>query len=330
MSNILITGGAGFIGYHLSLYHIKKKDKVYILDNLSKASDKEFHELTLNKNIHFIKCDLTKSQKSIKNKLPKKIDTVYHLAAINGTDLFYKIPYELCSSNILITINLLNILSEIKISRLLYSSSSEIYANSEKLGLVKYPTNEKVISAYSFPLNPRLSYGISKFTGEFLISAFCIKHKIKHSIVRYHNIFGERMGFRHVIPELILKLNKNQSTLKIYGGQETRSFCYIDDAIKATFLVALKSTLSGSLVHIGNSNNEIKIKDLAKKIIKIMKTNTKIVDIGKKSLSVNRRKPSTTKLFKLTGFKSKVDLNSALEKTIYWYQKKIIEKSKEI
>jgi len=330
LSNILITGGAGFIGYHLSSFHVKRNDKVYILDNLSRTNDKNFNNLKKNKNVFFYKCDLTIKQKSLKRKLPKKIDIIYHLAAINGTHLFYDIPYELCRSNLLITINFLDLISNIKISKFLYSSSSEIYANSEKLGLVKYPTDEKVISAYSFPLNPRLSYGISKFTGEFLINSYCKKFKISHSIVRYHNIFGERMGYRHVIPELIYKINKNNQLLKLYGSKETRSFCYIDDAVKATYLVVKKSSKKGNLIHIGNNKNEILIKDLAKKIIKIMNLKTKITSIGKKSLSVNRRKPSTNKLFKLTGFKSSISLQEGLEKTILWYQKDLIGKSKKI
>ncbi len=326
MSNILITGGAGFIGYHLSLFHIKKGDNVYILDNLSKTNDKEFSLLKKNKNVHFFKCDLTVNQDKLKSKLPKKIDIIYHLAAINGTRLFYEIPYELCKSNLLITINFLNLISDIKISNFLYSSSSEIYANSEKLGLVKYPTNEKVVSAYSFPLDPRLSYGISKFTGEFLSIFFCKKYKINHSIVRYHNIFGERMGYRHVIPELIYKLSKNKRNLKLYGSKETRSFCYIDDAIKATYLVAKKSSKKGNLINIGNSSNEISIRNLANKIIEYMGLKTKIKQSGKRSLSVNKRKPSTAKLFNLTGFRSSVSLDIGLKKTINWYQKDLFDK----
>ena len=210
MKDILISGGTGFIGLELAKYHHKIGDRVYLIDNLFKDNARFDEELELflqNKNVFFLNWDLTKKIK--KHVIPKTLDCAYHLAAINGTDLFYKIPYELCRNSILITINLYDFLSKVKVKKLVYASSSEVYAGGEGLNLITIPTDENVPVVFPQPTDKRFSYGISKFVGEFLSFNFSDLFSVPTSVIRFHNIYGPRMGMSHVIPELLKRCKES-------------------------------------------------------------------------------------------------------------------------
>ena len=142
MKKILITGGFGFIGFYLVKKHLKLGHKVIVFDSFFKNKgkiDEEFQKYLANKNLKLIKIDLTKKIKI--RSLFKKLDIVYHLAAINGTELFYEIPYKVATDNLLITINLLKLFEKIKVSKIIYSSTSEVYSDGYKVKTVKIPTD---------------------------------------------------------------------------------------------------------------------------------------------------------------------------------------------
>lgn len=320
MRNVLITGAAGFIGFHLANFHQKKGDKVFIFDNFfkSKSYDYEFNNLIKKKNVNFFKVDLTK--KIILKKLKtKKFDIIYHLAAINGTSLFYKIPYEVFTSNIKIIMNLLDWLKDKEVKKLIYSSSSEVYSQSYPLKLIKIPTDENAVIAFKYPIHDRMSYGLSKFFGEFLINSFVKNNNIKGCTVRFHNIYGPRMGNKHVMPELIQRIQKSKKELKIFGGNQTRAFCYIDDAIKYLYLLGNSKNFEFGIYHIGNSKEEIKIFKLVNLVLKLMNKKLKITDKGEPPESVNRRCPIIKRIIKKTKYKPQFNLKKGLKKTIEWY-----------
>jgi len=320
MKNILITGGTGFIGFQLAKHHHENGDRVYLIDNLFKNNsqfDREFELFLLNENVFFFKCDLTEKIKN--HRIPNIIDCVYHLAAINGTDLFYKIPYDLCRNNILITINLLDFLKKIKVGKLVYASTSEVYAGGEDLNLIQIPTAENVPVVFPQPTDKRFSYATSKFLGEFLSFNFGDLLSIPTSVVRFHNIYGPRMGNRHVIPNFIEKALSNSKDFILNGADNTRAFCYIDDAINAISLVAQSTNTDKKILHVGNENEEISIIELAKVICQIMGKEFSFSNNGAPKMSVNRRCPSTSELLKLTGFAAKVPLYDGLKNTIDWY-----------
>lgn len=317
---VLITGGAGFIGYHLARYHEERGDSVYILDNFFKTSgklDKELDDLAGRPNVHMIRVDLTRTINDI--NVPISLDIVYHLAAINGTQLFYEIPYEVARNNLLMTLNLLDWLEDRKVRRLIYTSSSEVYAGGEELGLLRIPTDENASVVFVQPTNPRFSYGTSKFMGEFLCFHCSKVYNMPVTVVRYHNIYGPRMGHRHVIPEFILRLKDGEKPFRIYGGSENRAFCYVDDAVQSTYLVATTSGCENEIIHIGNSAEEITIENLAGLLMDLFCGQFEIMECGHRSGSVSRRCPDTSKLQMLTGFKAKVDLKKGLSKTLDWY-----------
>ena len=272
-----------------------------------------------NKKVELIKLDLSK--KIDQSIFPKNIDILYHLAAINGTELFYKIPYEVATVNLSMTMNLLKYLEKNPVKKLIFSSTSEVYAGGYDMGLVQIPTTENTPVVFPQPTDVRFSYGTSKFMSEFLFLQFGEKYKIPITIIRFHNIYGPRMGIKHVVPELIMRLNDGESPLKVYGTNETRAFCYISDAIEAILTVALTEDINQEIIHIGNQNEEITIENLANNIIDLMNVNVNIEKSPGRSSSVLRRCPNTQKLFDKTGFKAKVGITEGLSKTIKWYLK---------
>lgn len=321
MKQVLITGGAGFIGYHLACYHIELGDRVLLFDNFFKSEgkrDPEFEALAAHENVEMFQVDLKKPITDV--NVTGTIDIVYHLAAINGTRLFYEIPYEVCRDNLLLTLNLLNWLEGQEVGRLLYSSSSEVYAGADKFGLLKIPTDESAPVIFPQPTDVRFSYGTSKFMGEFLSIYFGRKFNVPASVIRYHNIYGPRMGFKHVIPEFALRLKKGEDPFNIYGGNETRAFCYVDDAVKATHLVATSPECDSETVHIGNPT-ETTINDLATLMMDIFGEKHDLKECGGFSSSVSRRCPDTSKLKKLTGFEAGISLRDGVARTLDWYLK---------
>ncbi|MBI3011628.1 MAG: NAD-dependent epimerase/dehydratase family protein [Candidatus Omnitrophica bacterium] len=317
---VLITGGAGFIGYHLACYHARLGHTVIVLDNLWKADgrpDQEFERLLSQPNVQFIPHDLTTPWQAPKEV--DELDAVYHLAAINGTQLFYDIPYQVARTNLLVTINLLDALEGRRIGRVIYSSTSEVYAGAERYHLLKIPTDEAVPVVFPQPTPVRFSYGTSKFMGEVLCVHFGAKAEVPCAIIRYHNIYGPRMGTRHVIPEFIARVRQQENPFAVYGAHETRAFCYIDDAVEATYRVATTSACHGQIVHIGNATEETRIADLARLLMNLMGYQAELRERGSRNGSVLRRCPDTAKLKTLTGFQPTIDLREGLSRTVDWY-----------
>ena len=317
---VLITGGAGFIGYHLARFHAGRGDRVILLDNLFKTDgrmDEELHALLQAPGVDYRAVDLTQGPPPLGDLPP--LDLVYHLAAINGTQLFYDIPYQLARAQLLMTIHLLQALEGRKVGALVYASTSEVYAGCEAVGLLRIPTDEGIPVVFPQPTAVRFSYGTSKFMGEFLCAQFGRQFNVPTSIVRYHNIYGPRMGTRHVIPEFIARIRSGERPFAVYGGGETRAFCYVDDAVRATHAVATTPACRGEIVHIGNAREEISIGELARRLIRQAGESIEIAERGRRDGSVSRRCPDTSKLKRLTGYEAQVDLQDGLARTLEWY-----------
>ena len=321
---ILVTGGAGFIGFYLSKYLADQGHKVVICDNLFRGSvDKDFSELIKRDSVSFVQADLT--EKSELDKLERDFDIVYHLAAINGTKYFYEVPHEVLRVNILSLLNMLDWLVQSKCGRMVWTSSSEVYAGTAFLSKIPIPTPEEVPLAISDEFNPRFSYAGSKIVGELLCINYAKAHGLNIIIVRPHNIYGPRMGFEHVIPEFIEKAQKasmifpaGEAKLEIQGsGNETRAFCYIDDMVKALTLIAEKGR-SGEIYNVGNDGEEISIRELAEKVAHTLGLNVRITPSKLLAGSSARRCPDIGKLRGL-GFNPGVTLDVGLKKTVAFY-----------
>lgn len=321
MKSALITGGAGFVGYHLAS-KLSRNHVVTLCDNLyrNKRIDREFSKLISHSNVTFLNVDLTNHANWSKLR-GTHFDFVYHLAAVNGTKNFYESPHEVMRINLECMLNLLSWARTSKVGKVLYASTSEVYAGAANLGMLKFPTPEESPIAFSDIYNPRWSYAATKFVDELLLMHYARVLNLRWSIVRYHNIYGPRMGYDHVIPELHKKLLQNQHVLELDGADNRRCFCYIDDAIRATISVAESRKTDKKIINVGNDLEEIAISDLAALICQIMSVRPRLKPGRAPEGSTLRRVPSLKKLRTLTGYEPKVDLKTGLRQTIDWYNR---------
>ena len=328
MRRIIVTGGGGFIGYHLADYLSRQADtQVTIIDNHSRgAADDMFLELSARENVIALNADMT--QKNFYTKLSGRYDEIYHLAAINGTKNFYERPYEVLRVNLLSLINMLEWCTAENCGGFLFSSSSEAYAgtvNRFNDAAQFIPSAEDIPLTIGNVMNPRWSYGGSKLAGELLTINYCRTRGVPFRIIRYHNVYGERMGFDHVLPEFFKRVHDEANPFPIFGGQETRAFCAVEDAVRATEAVMLSDKCDGEIIHIGNSKQEIKIIDLLALVFDVANFHPAVEIKPAPSGSVARRCPDTRKLLSLTGFEAQITLEKALPKMYSWYEKKYCE-----
>lgn len=323
MKRVLITGGAGFIGYHLAKRLASHKGyKITIADNFFRGkNDKDFKELLAHPNITFIRADLT-DPKAWK-KLGKGYDHVYHLVGINGTKLFYEIPHEVLRIGLMTTLNALEwfrLQNKKRNAKILYTSSNEAYASGFDLGVIPIPTSETAPLIISDTYNPRWSYGGQKLIGELLFINYARAYKFRMAIVRPHNFYGPRAGYEHAIPQMFARIEAKEDPFTVYGANETRSFCYIDDAVEAIQRVMESEKTDNGTYHIG-SNIETSIQELAETLF--VASNWRPKDITEKKSpegSVKRRLADVSKIKKDTGWSAKTPLSEGARKTIEWYR----------
>jgi len=316
---VLITGGAGFIGYHLAKFLADKEDEVVVCDNFVRGKeDGDFLELLTKPNVSLVVCDLTKPEEL--EKLGNDYDYVYHLAAINHTELFYKIPAEILRVGVMTTMNILEwVKNKNKKTKIMFTSSNETYAGALKaFGQLPIPTPEAVPLVIEDTYNPRWSYAGTKLIGELLFINYAKQYGIRMSIVRPHNFYGPRAGVGHVIPDFIERALNKENPFNIYGGDDIRSFCYIDDAIHQMVAVMESEKTDNETVHLGNAE-EIRILDLAKKIFDAVHYHPEIIVQNSPIGSVKRRCPNLSKLYNLTGVKAEIGLEEGIKKTIEWH-----------
>ena len=323
MKRVIVTGGSGFIGYFLADHLANDPNtEVTVIDNHARGiPDAMFKALIERENVIFLNADMT--QKDFYRELSGRYDGIYHLAAINGTKNFYERPYDVLKANIVSLMNMLEWCTPENCGGFLFSSSSETYAGTLNRFLGEHPeyipTKEDIPLAIDNVMNPRWSYGGSKIIGEIIAANYCKVHGVAFKIIRYHNIYGPRMGFDHVLPEFFKRVYNREEPFKIYGGEETRAFCTVGDAVKATEAVMLSERCNGEIVHIGNSTQEIKIIDLLKKVLDIADYHPEIEICPAPEGCVMRRCPDTSKLFELTGFRATETLDDGLPGMYQWY-----------
>ncbi len=298
MKRILITGTSGFIGNHL-VKNLAKDPK-----NIIFAIDKKKYNFGKQKNIFQLKIDLKKQN----FKLPKNIHILIHLAAYNGTKFFYEKPLQVINDNIIPTLNLINYFKNRRLKLFVYAGSPESIVGATERFNYKIPTDEKCPFVVTDPYNKRWSYGNSKALGEQAV----ISSGIPFLILRYFNIFGPGQK-DHFVSDFLYRIKKKK--YKIYGSNNTRTFMYIDDAIRATKLLINNKKAINQIFNVGGKK-EIKIKYVAKTILKILKIKKNIKFYPSPQGSASRRCPDTKKLIKTIKFKYDFNLIEGLKKTL--------------
>lgn len=286
------------------------------MDNYSRGKkDPLYDELTSRNNVHHLTADL--SEKGSYDELPDEVDTIYHMAALNGTQNFYERPHQVLKSTTLPTFYLIEkYFPTERLDRFVYAGSSEAYASTVTEFDWPVPTSEDVPLSISDPSNERWSYGASKLHGEVLTIQAAREHEVPYSILRYHNAYGPRMGDNHVIPDFVDRMKDGKYVL--YGYKNTRSFIYIDDAVRATIGLAREPEAANETVNVGGGK-EIKILDLAEKIMELAGEEGDIELNPSPEGSVMRRAPSIDKLEALIDFQIEWPLEKGLSKTLDYY-----------
>lgn len=311
---ILVTGGTGFIGSALVKLLIQNSHQVRVLDNGSRGSMRRL--AGFENRFEMIRGDIRDAK--VVEKSCKGVNSVIHLAYINGTEFFYTKPELVLEVGVKGMINILDACINNKVPELFLASSSEVYQTPSQI-----PTPEDVPLIVPDPLNPRFSYGGGKIISELMVLNYGRKYFKRVIIFRPHNVYGPDMGWEHAIPQLILRIKKlaedNKKTIKlpIQGtGKETRAYIFIDDFVTGFEKVFLKGKHLG-IYNIGVSK-ETRAKELAIKVGEALSRELVVVPTKLTPGSTLRRCPDITKLKKL-GFKAKISLSEGLQKTAQWY-----------
>lgn len=322
MTRVLITGGAGFIGYHLARELVAEGYKVDLLDDLSRGVlDSEFINLTTDPKVTLLNRDLL--HRNAFEGLEGDYHYIYHFAAIIGVENVLKDPYAVISENALMLINLFDFVrQQLELRRFVFTSTSEVYAGTLKFFDLPIPTPESVPLAITELSQPRTSYMLSKIFGE----ALCQYSDIAWTIIRPHNVYGPRMGLAHVIPQLLDKAHHAKNgCLEVFSVEHRRTFCYIADAVAMIKRAAESEVCVGETLNVGTQAPEITIGQLADIIINVVKKPLKIVPQPAISGSPIRRCPDMTKTIALTEYIPRVSLETDVGLTYDWYKAHIFE-----
>ena len=325
MKKILITGGAGFIGFHLCKKFVSKGFKVDLVDNFKRGIiDFELKKILSHRNVTFIKSDLLKLDlKDWKNDY----EMIFHLAALIGVKHVNKSPKDVLKQNMSLLDNVIKISDkQKKLSKFIFFSTSEVYSGTLRYHGLKIPTPEKTnLSVDDLYLN-RTSYMLSKICGEYVCN---ISKDLPHVNVRPHNFFGPRMGFSHVIPELIGKMYKlKNSKLKIMSPNHKRSFCFIDDAIEMIYNLSLSKETLFNTYNIGSYEKSISILRLAKMISNLFDKKIILVKSKTEPGSPKNRQPDLKEFKNKVDFSPSYNLEEGLKITYDWYTRHILNNKK--
>lgn len=323
MSKVLITGGAGFIGFHLATALAADGHAVDLLDDFSRGvGDAELKALLDRPSIRCLTVDLRDHDKVV--ALDDDYHHIYHLAAIIGVAHVMSRPYAVLADNVAMLANVIELARRQKhLTRLLFTSTSEVMVGSLQHLDLPVPTPESAVVALPDLAHPRTSYMLSKLYGE----AMCLQSGLPVTIIRPHNFYGPRMGMSHVVPELLAKADALPvgGVLPVASVEHRRAFCYIDDAIMLMRALMDKPEGLGGVFNIGNQDQEISIGDLAQVLIDTVGKGLTIQAGEVHPGSPSRRCPDMTKTVAATGLVPTVSLQDGVARTYAWYKANIFD-----
>jgi UDP-glucuronate decarboxylase len=311
--NVLVTGGAGFLGSWICEVLVEQGAKVTCLDNLASGLESNISSMRDNDNFKFIEHDITQP---IFFDVP--IDVVMHLASRASPFEFEKYPIQILKANTLGIWVALGIAKEHG-ARFLYTSTSEIYGDANEI-----PTTEEYRGNVN-PIGPRSCYDEAKRCGESYVIAYKNQHGLDTRIARIFNTYGPRMRaegvYGRVIPRFVEQALGNNPITIFGNGTQTRSFCYVTDQVEGLLKLAFSEGAKGEVVNIGSAK-EITILSLAKLINELTNSSSKMEFHSLPKDDPQRRKPDISKAKKLLGWEPKVELEVGLMRTIERFKEK--------
>jgi UDP-glucose 4-epimerase len=313
---VLITGGAGFLGSHLTDAFLARGDEVTILDV---GSDLKVRHHLDNRRFHFIRDSIFSTE--ILESLVLKCDLVYHLAAVVGVEHYVGDPYEVLNVNINGTQALLRLAYKHN-RKVVFSSTSEVYGRNPRVPFGE--DDERVLGSTRID---RWCYSTSKAAGEHFCFAY---HRLGLPVVilRYFNVYGPRLDkidVGRVITIFMGQVLRGEPVTVIGDGTQTRCFTYVDDAIRATLEAGLNERAEGEIFNVG-TDVEHSILELARTMIRIAGSTSTIRFVpqaaiyGESYEDVPRRVPDPRRMQEILGVRAETPLEKGLRQTIEWFQ----------
>ncbi len=310
----LVTGGTGFIGAALVTALVESGHKVRTLDNGSRGTHRRLTAIA--GQYEHVEGDVR--DYATLALAAKGVDSVCHLAYINGTEFFYSMPEVVLDVGVKGIVNAIDVCKNLNIGELIVASSSEVYQTPPAV-----PTSENVPVVIPDVFNPRYSYAAGKIISEVMAIHCGGKFFERVIIFRPHNVYGPDMGWEHVIPQLIMRVKElnrqgaDKIKFPIQGtGKQTRAFCFIDDTVKA-----LKTVLEhGKHMEIYNigTDQEVTIAELAHIVGRHFNCQLDLIESASAPGATMRRCPDISKIRAL-GFEPKVNLEEGVRLTANWY-----------
>lgn len=308
--NILITGGAGFIGSHLAKQYVEKGDSVYVIDNLITGNTRNISSLDTSK-LTFYEADITTFDYA---PLPQ-MDIIYHLASPASPIQYKKHPIETMMTNSLGTKNVFDFADKSQSKRIVIASTSEVYGDP-----LEHPQKETYYGNVN-SFGERSCYDEAKRFAEALARSYIGKFNLDIRIIRIFNTYGPNMEINdgRVISNFITQCLTN-SPITIYGdGSQTRSFCYVTDLVRGLTLMGEKEGLQSEIINVGNPNEKT-VLELANIIKSMVQSESEIQFQQTDKDDPKKRKPDITKAQTILEWNPEVSLEEGLSKTISYFR----------
>lgn len=310
---IFVTGGGGFIGSSLAEWLVDDNE-IVLYDINFKNNSIGYSDIINHPNVIFIQGDVLDFEKV--SREIKKPNIVVHTAAVVGVENVIKQPRETLDINFVGTSNLLKaVYDEPSLERFIYFSTSEVFGSNA------FRVDENKNSSLGSANEARWSYSISKIAGEHLVQSYHREYGMPTVIVRPFNIFGTRRIGEHVMKIFICQALKNEDITIFQDGSQIRSWCYISDFCDALIKCMEKDLAIGHSFNIGNSLNTLTIYELAKLIIRLCNSNSKIRFRDITYSDIDIRVPNILKARELLGYEPKVEIEEGIIRAKEWYEK---------
>lgn len=307
---ILITGGAGFLGSHLSERLLKEGNEIICLDNFFTGRKQNVQHLMDHPNFELIRHDIVEP-------FTVEVDEIYNLACPASPIHYQYNPIKTMKTSVLGSINMLGLAKRTK-AKIFQASTSEVYGDPHV-----HPQSENYWGNVN-PIGIRSCYDEGKRTAETLFMDYHREHNLRVKIIRIFNTYGPNMHPEdgRVVSNFIVQALKGQD-ITVYGkGNQTRSFCYVSDLIDGFVRLMNSDDKITGPINCGNPN-EFTILELAEKVIKLTNSKSKIIYKPLPSDDPMQRKPDITKAKDLLGWEPKIQLEEGLMKTIEYFKTQI-------
>ena len=300
--NVLVTGGAGFIGSHVVRFLLEDGYQLKVVDNLSRGNKE-----SVDSRAELIVADINNSKK-VKEAL-KGVDAVIHMAGLIVVPESVKDPIKYCENNVIGAVSLIESMRKAGVKKIIFSSSACVYGTPDKL-----PIKEDA------PVRPDNPYGASKASIETFLQTYNVIHGFDSIILRYFNPYGpgeEHVPETHAIPNFIKATLAKKPIPLYWQGEQIRDFIYIEDLARAH--IDVLDQKGYQVFNIGTEKG-IKVKDVISEIFKIVGYEVPIKDLGERLGDVHANFASSEKLKKAVGWRPKVELKDGLKRTVDYYE----------